>query len=462
MQIAEFKGKRVLIVGLAKTGVALAKLLAEQGARVTINDLRPESDFSAALAELSGYPLRAEFGAHRIETFLDQDLILVSPGVPISQPAFEEAKKRNIPISNDLELAFSLTRAPILAISGTNGKTTTTTLLGDIFTRSGKKFILGGNIGTPLSPLVCEHPEAEFIIAEVSSFQLEVIRRFCPRVGVMLNITPDHLDRYTSLDAYIEAKARLFANQTAEDFALVNAKDPATPTLLQKRQGAGRLLFFRTDDAAPTEEEGIRLQGTEAVVCLDGRSEPICSLARMKLSGEHNRQNVLAAALAAWLCGVEQTAIQSSIDEFCGLSHRIEFVAEIKGVRFIDDSKGTNVDAVVRAIETVCGPIWLILGGRDKENDYHPLIPLVRERVRGILAIGESKDKVAKFFQGIVPVYRFDSFRDAVQQGFSLALPGDTVLLSPACASFDMFESYAHRGQVFKQLVQEIKDAQQR
>ncbi|MEW6380422.1 MAG: UDP-N-acetylmuramoyl-L-alanine--D-glutamate ligase [bacterium] len=457
MHISEFKGKRVLIVGMAKTGVALAKLLAEQGALVTINDIRPEAEFSAVLSELQGLSYRAEFGTHRVETFLDQDLILVSPGVPIRQQAFEEARSHNIPISNDLELAFMLTRAPFLAIAGTNGKTTTTTLLGDIFTRAGRNIILGGNIGTPLSPLVCEQPEAEFIIAEVSSFQLEVIHRFRPRVGIMLNITPDHLDRYASWDEYVQAKARLFANQTAEDFALINARDAATPQLLAMRQGSGKLLFFRTD--APVDE-GVMIRGTDVVARLDGREEHICSLGRMKLSGGHNRENVLTAALTAWLCRIDQAAIQHSIDEFTGLSHRIEFVAEIRGVRFIDDSKGTNVDAVVRAIESITGPIWLILGGRDKENDYHPLIPLVRDRVRGILAIGESREKVDRFFRQIVPVYCFDSFKGAVQQGFSLAAPGDTVLLSPACASFDMFQSYAHRGQVFKQLVQELKDAE--
>jgi len=521
MHISEFKGKRVLIVGMAKTGVALARLMAEQGALVTINDIRPESEISSALHGLEGLSCRSEFGSHRLETFLEQDLILVSPGVPVQQKAFAEARKQNIPISNDLELAFSLTSAPFLAVAGTNGKTTTTSLLGDIFERAGKRIIVGGNIGTPLSPLVCERPETEFIIAEVSSFQLETIHRFRPLVGIMLNITPDHLDRYASWDEYVEAKARLFANQVAGDFALINAKDAATPQLLSRRGGAGKLLFFQAGgdsrsvssidawtrgartqgvrtDASPVSpapaaasvavEEGVMIQGTDIIVRFNSsktpasglgdtgtkrqgdispshgcREERICSIEQAKLRGEHNQENILAAVLTAWLCHIDRSVIQKSIEEFSGLSHRIEFVAEIKGVRFIDDSKGTNVDAVIRAIQSIDGgkSIWLILGGRDKGNEYQPLVPLVKDRVKGILAIGESREKVNQFFRDIVPVYcadsLADSFKEAVHRGFSMASAGDSVLLSPACASFDMFTSYAHRGQVFKQLVEELK-----
>jgi len=330
-------------------------------------------------------------------------------------------------------------------------------LMGDIFHRAGKEILLGGNIGFPLSPLVFEQPEAEFIIAEVSSFQLETIQTFRPWLGIMLNITPDHLDRHPGWSDYVKAKARLFKNQTARDFALVNGQDKATSELLAQRQGFGKLLFFRTD--APIEE-GVMIQGEDIVIRLAGQEELICSVKRTRLPGEHNRQNIIAAALAAWLCRVDGAVIQRAIDEFDGLGHRIEFVAEIGGIRFIDDSKGTNVGAVIKAIQSLKGPIWLILGGKDKENDYCPLIPVIEKRVKGILAIGESKKKIDRFFHGKVPVYSMDSLREAVYLGFSLANPGDAVLLSPACASFDMFESYEHRGEVFKQIVRETEYAQ--
>lgn len=457
MHISEFKGKKVLVVGLGKTGMALARLMAGGGALVTINDIHPEEEMAFALEELKGVSCRSEFGVHKIETFLDQDLILVSPGVPLQQKAFEAARQKRIPIYNDLELAYSLTSTPFLAVAGTNGKTTTTTLMGDIFHRAGKEILLGGNIGFPLSPLVCEQPKAEFIIAEVSSFQLETIQTFRPWLGIMLNITPDHLDRHPGWSDYVKAKARLFENQTAQDFALVNGQDKATSELLAQRQGFGKLLFFRTD--APVEE-GVMIQGEDIVIRLAGQEELICSVKRTKLPGEHNRQNIIAAALAAWLCRIDGAVIQRAIDEFDGLGHRIEFVAEIGDVRFIDDSKGTNVGAVIKAIQSLKGPIWLILGGKDKENDYCPLIPVVEKRVKGILAIGESKKKIDQFFHGKVSVYSMDSLREAVYLGFSLANPGDAVLLSPACASFDMFESYEHRGQVFKQIVREIEYAQ--
>ncbi|MGA1874625.1 MAG: UDP-N-acetylmuramoyl-L-alanine--D-glutamate ligase [bacterium] len=447
------KGKKILIVGLGKTGIALARLMAQEGALVTVNDIQTEGELDRALKELGDIPYRSALGEHKVEIFLDQDLILASPGVPLHQKAFEAARQRGIPISNDLELAYSLTSAPFIAVSGTNGKTTTTTLIGDIFRQAGRRIILGGNIGFPLSPLVCEQPEAELVIAEVSSFQLELIQTFRPQVGIMLNITPDHLDRYPQWKDYLEAKARLFMNQTPRDFAIINAQDEATPQLSAMRGGHGNVLFFRADGPV---EEGIMIQERDVVVRLNGREECMCSLDGVSLAGEHNRQNILAAVLAARLSGIDRDVIQRAIEDFKGLSHRLEFVAEVNGVRFIDDSKGTNVDAVVKAIQGLSGPIWLILGGRDKGNDYGPLISSVKERVKGILAIGESKGKVDQVFRETVPVYCMDSLEEAVRSGFHLASPGDVILLSPACASFDMFDSYAHRGQVFQHIVREM------
>lgn len=453
--ISDLAGQRVLIVGLGKTGLALARLLIQEGALVTINDQQPWEQHAAALAELEGSPYRADFGCHRVETFLAQDLILVSPGVPLNQAAFQAARQKGIPLLNDLELAYSLTKAPFLAVAGTNGKTTATTLLGEIYKKAGKSIVFGGNIGIPLTPLVCSQPDCEFVIAEVSSFQLEVIHEFRPWIGIMLNITPDHLDRYASWSDYVETKARLFINQKKTDYAMVNAHDQATEELLAKRAGAGRLVFFQTKDQG---REGVLVQDNQVVARLAGREEIICSLSNWKLPGEHNLENLLPIIWSAWLSGIDGQVIQKSLEGFHGLSHRIEFVAEIGGVRFIDDSKGTNVDAVIRAIQSIKEPIWLILGGRDKGNDYSPLLQVMTGRVKGVLAIGESRKKVEDFFHGKFPVFGADSMKEAIETGLAQAVAGDTVLLSPACASFDMFDSYAHRGRVFQQIVREMKD----
>ncbi len=457
MQLTEFKIKKVLIVGCGKTGIALAKLFAHIGSEVTINDFQSEEQLAPQLEELKGITFRGAFGAHRTEVFLDQDFIFASPGVPLQQEAFNMARQKGIPISNDLELAFSLTKAPFIAVSGTNGKTTVTSLIGEIFQEAGKKVIIGGNIGTPLSPIVYAKPDIEYVIAEVSSFQLEVIQKFRPWIGIMLNITPDHLDRYAQFEDYLKAKARLLINQRVGDFAVVNIQDAVTSRFLSLNEGAGKVLYFNID--APVSQ-GVTMEGKDIIARIENRDQLICTIDKSKLIGDHNRQNIVAAATAAWLAGIKGGIIQHTIENFSGLSHRLEFVTKINNVHFINDSKGTNVGAVIKAIESIKGPIWLILGGKDKGNDYLPLIAITGNHIKGILAIGESRDKIDKNFQNKVPVYKTNSLQEAVNLGYSMARPEDVVLLSPGCASFDMFNNYAHRGQVFKEIIQDLGNAQ--
>ena len=451
----DLAGKRVLVVGLARTGIVTALFSAGYGATVTATDERPETELQETAARLRAAGVTLELGGHRAESFLDQDLIVVSPGVPAKLPELELARARGIPVWSEIELAWRFLRGKLIAITGSNGKTTTTSLVAHILQTAGIPTLIGGNIGTPLLALVENSMDTTVTVAEISSFQLETTEKFRPEIGVLLNLTPDHLDRHASFDEYAQAKVRMFENQLERDIAILNADDPEITRRMptkphifwfsrQKRVAAG--AFLRD------EQIFFRNEGSE--VALARRDE-------ISLRGEHNVENVLAACAAAYLAGADPAAIASGIKTFKGVEHRLEFVAEVSGVQFYNDSKATNVDAAVKAIEAFPGPLIVILGGKDKGSPYTPLRELLRERARLAILIGAAADKIAEDLGDAVPLERAGTLDRAVHLAMQTAQPGDTVLLAPACSSFDQFENYEQRGRTFKELVASLENQNQ-
>jgi UDP-N-acetylmuramoylalanine--D-glutamate ligase len=444
--------KRVLVVGLARTGLVTALFCAGYGAIVTATDERTEPELADTAARLRAAGVKLELGGHVTTSFLGQDLIVVSPGVPAKFPALELARAQGIPVWSEIELAWRFLRGKLIAITGSNGKTTTTSLVAHILKTADVPVMVGGNIGTPLLALVENSMDTTVTVAEISSFQLETIEKFRPEIGVLLNLTPDHLDRHASFEEYAAAKMRMFENQIERDMAILNADDPEITRRMpvkphifwfsrQKRVAAGAFLrdgqiFFRNE-------------GSE--VALARREEIL-------LRGEHNVENVLAACSAAFLAGADPGAIANGVKTFNGVEHRLEFVAEISGVQFYNDSKATNVDAALKAIEAFPGPLIVILGGKDKGSPYTPLRALLHERARMALLIGAAAEKIAEDLGDSLPVTNARELDSAVQIAIRNARPGDTVLLAPACSSFDQFENYEHRGRTFKELVARLKD----
>lgn len=457
----ELENRRVLVVGLARTGIATALFCAGRGARVTATEERGEAQVAEAAAKLRAAPMprgaagvALELGGHREETFLAQDLIVPSPGVPFAMPLLAKARAKGIAVWSEIELAWRFLRGRLVAITGSNGKTTTTSLVGHVLETAGVPTLVGGNIGTPLISLAEVSSESSVMVAEVSSFQLENIVAFRPDVGVLLNLTPDHLDRHATMEEYARAKARLFANQTEADAAVINADDAQLAALAPSRP-----RVFRFSRSA-TVAAGTYVRGEE-IVFRQGNNETIllrrCDIG---LRGEHNVENVLAAATAARLVGVAPEAIAEGVRSFAGVEHRLEFVAEVGGVNFYNDSKATNVDATLKALDAFAGGLLVILGGKDKGSDYAPLRePLVR-RARKALLIGAAAEKIGAQLAGAVAMESSGTLERAVASAFAQARPGDTVLLAPACASFDQFENYEHRGRVFKQLVRQLERTQ--
>jgi len=450
----ELSGKRVLVVGLARTGIATALFCASRGARVTASEERPEGEVAEAAAKLREAGCTLEFGGHNDGTFLAQDLIVPSPGVPQDLAQLIAARSDHIPIWSEIELASRFLCGRVVAITGSNGKTTTTALVGHILEASGLPVIVAGNIGTPLISRVSESSDSTVTVVEVSSFQLEIIDTFRPDVSVLLNITPDHLDRHVSLEAYSNAKARLFENQTPKDAAVINADDPGAAQYAPEEGGPQLFWFSRTRHVA----NGAYLRDDQVVFRRDGAETVVLRRADIGLRGEHNVENVLAATAASILIGASPSAVASGVQSFAGVEHRIEFVAEINGVSYFNDSKATNVDATLKALDAFpCGLI-LILGGKDKGSDYGILRKPLRERARFVLLIGAASEKIESQLRGVVPVIHAATLQRAVEIAFERAHIGETVLLAPACASFDQFENYEHRGRVFKQLVRNLAE----
>ncbi len=443
---------KTLVVGLGISGRAVCALLRSRGAEVSATDLRSRPEFNGALdaIEQAGCPLR--LGGHRLEDFLDKDLIIVSPGIPLEIEPLQQARERGIEIVGELEWSSRQVSLPVIAVTGTNGKTTTTALIGEMLKQAGKTPFVGGNIGTPLSDWILSGRQADILVLELSSFQLDSATTFRPDTGVLLNVTEDHLDRYKSFKAYEDSKLSLFRRQNRANFAVINGDDPICRERIKDIPGTV-LIYSSSDPAANARVEG----STIRLAVLDkGKFE--IGLKKTTLQGTHNRENIMAAALAAFCMGAPAGAIQAAVDRFGGFPHRVEWVRNWKGIDFYDDSKGTNVGAVVKALAGFDRPVLLLLGGRDKLGSYEPLFAPLIARGKGVFAFGEAGPRIYSQFRGKVPVGLYPDLGSAFQDAVSRASSGDVVLLSPACASFDQYEGYAHRGDHFKKLVAELGD----
>jgi len=446
----ELKGKKVLVVGLGKSGLAAALFLRRRGAQVTVSDLRSAQALSNEIPSLLEAGIVVEAGGHGLLTFRRQDLIVVSPGVPLNTPELVQVRNLGLPIIGELELAARFLKGEVLAITGSNGKTTTTTLCGEIFSAGGLKTLVAGNIGLPVIETVDQSKPGAWSVLEVSSFQLETTESFHPRIAMILNITPDHLDRHGTFENYVAMKEKIFANQTGEDFLILNGDDPVVQQAASRaksqvlwfsrskivRRGAflmnGMVMFRASEQASPL---------------------PVVPLAEIPLKGEHNIENVLAAVCAACVAQIPAEVIGRVVASFHAVEHRLEWIASIHGVDYYNDSKATNVDATAKAIASFPGNIHLILGGKDKDSDYTQLNALLRARVKAVYTIGAAAEKIEGQIAGVVPITRAGTLEAAVSQAAGQAVAGDVILLAPACSSFDQFENYEHRGRVFKQLV---------
>ncbi|HWB32676.1 MAG TPA: UDP-N-acetylmuramoyl-L-alanine--D-glutamate ligase [Acidobacteriaceae bacterium] len=450
------KNKRVLVVGLGKSGLAAALFLRDHGARVTVSEARSMTALEKEIPALLDAGIMVEAGGHGLLTFRRQDLIVVSPGVPYDTPELQQVRSFKMPdfeIIGEVELASRFLQGKIVAITGSNGKTTTTTLVGKIFTDAGLATLVGGNIGIPVIELVARSGPETWSVLEVSSFQLETIAAFRPKISVVLNITPDHLDRHGSFENYAAAKTRITENQTAEDFLVLNGEDK--PTQMVAAKSRAQIYWFSPQRPI---KQGAFVHGESiAFIPREGaKAEPVMPVAEIPLKGTHNVENVLAAVCAARLAGIPAESIRESVRTFRAVEHRLEFVAATGGVEFYNDSKATNVDATKKALEAFGGGVHLILGGKDKDSDYTELAALVRARVKTIYTIGSAAEKIERHLEGAAKIITAGTLDAAVRRAAEDASAGDVVLLAPACASFDQFENYEHRGRVFKEIVKQL------
>jgi UDP-N-acetylmuramoylalanine--D-glutamate ligase len=448
------KNKRVLVVGLGKSGLSSALFLRQQGAQVTVSDTRSAEALAKEIPALLDAGIMVESGGHGLLTFRRQDLIVVSPGVPMDTPEVKQVKAFGLPVIGELELASRFLQGKVVAITGSNGKTTTTTLVGKIFADAGLPTQVGGNIGLPVIDLVANSTPETINVLEVSSFQLETIEEFHPWISIVLNITPDHLDRHGSFENYAAAKTRITERQEPGDFLVLNAEDKPTQMVAAKT----RAQIFWFSPRRPIKQ-GAFVHG-ESIFFLakeGGTPEPIMPVSEITLKGAHNVENVLAAICAARLAGIPAEKIRGSVAAFKAVEHRLEFVRNLRGVDFYNDSKATNVDAAMKAVASFPGGIHLILGGKDKNSDYTAMADLLQQRVKAIYTIGSAAEKIEHQLNGVVKIVSAETMQTAVAEAAKAAASGDVVLLAPACSSFDQFQNYEHRGQVFQQLVNELK-----
>ncbi len=443
----EIKGKKVLVLGLARTGRECARFLAQRGASVQVTDVRSEEELKQEMETLAALPIRYFLGGEDPDWLEGVDIIVPSPGVPAENVLLKEGSRRGIKILSEIEFACRFLRAPLVAITGTNGKSTTTTLVGEMLKASGAKVFVGGNIGTPLIGFV--GGDWEWGVVEVSSFQLEWIEEFRPRISVLLNLTEDHLDRYPNFRAYCQAKQRIFEAQDANDIAILS-RDDRLVWEMRKRIRA-RVVSFGFSEV----DDGVFVAARE-MIWRDGSREEKFPLSRVKIQGVHNVENMMAAIAAAKSAGVSASAIQKVLEDFPGLEHRLEFVREKDGVRYYNDSKGTNVGAVVKSLASFSDPVILLAGGVDKGGDYGILRQEIRQKVRRLVLFGEAQEIIARALGDLTETVIVENLEAAVGDAFAHARAGEVVLLSPACSSFDMFRNYAERGQVFKSLVQAL------
>lgn len=460
--MSKYKGKKVLVVGFGLSGVAVAKYMSKQGARVTVTDMKQKADLNDSVNACGDLKIEYELGKHNNKTFHSVDLIVVSPGVPLNIKPLEEAREKSIPITSEIELAIAAIKEPIIAVTGTNGKTTTTTLIGEMFKADGKIAYVGGNIGKPLIDYVTEGQKADVIVAELSSFQLELTEKLTPAVAVFTNLEEDHLDRYGDMQAYTAAKKKLLKACDRNSFVILNY-DSANIAKF-KDENVGKLLWF-------TKKNPIHIGGNFAedfcgaycdgqprsVIAKVNGKEEVYDLSQFRLFGEHNRENLLAAVCAARAMGVAPKAIQSVISTFKGVSHRLEFIRKKDGVFFFNDSKGTNVMSVQRSLAAFsANPIILIAGGKDKGGDFAPLIDLVKKKCKILILLGEAKEKINRAIGDFAETYLVGTFEEAVLLAYQKSRSGDIILLSPGCASYDMFKNYEERGDYFKKLVSQL------
>ena len=442
-------GEKVLVIGAARSGLAGAEFLAKQGNEVVLTDMKQAVQVDN-LAELG---VSFVWGEQPDVEAIKPDYIVMSPGVPLTIPPVKYAKEHGIPVIGELELAYRNCKAPFAAITGTNGKTTTTTLIGELMKKTGRQVFVGGNIGVPIITYADKLQEEDIVVAEVSSFQLETVESFCPHLALMINLTPDHLDRHGDMAGYLAAKARIFENQKESDYLVLNYDDEALRELAP--QSRGKVIFFSQKHKL---EEGVYLDGSQVMLALNGESLFICNADEIAIKGKHNLENSMGAIAFAYLSGVHAEDIRDVLMTFQGVEHRLEPVRTLNEVLYINDSKGTNPDSTIKAIEAYDRPIVIILGGKNKGVPFTELSGLVKERVKKAVLVGQAKEELAEALDaaGFNDYVRTESFEEAVTKAAELAEPGDIVLLSPACTSWDMFSSFEERGRLFKKLVMEL------
>ena len=446
--------KNVLVVGLGESGLAAAKWLVRQGSQVTVSEVRKKADFNKdVVADLFRSGVKLEFGGHRIKSFLESDLIVVSPGISLDIKPLSQARDQGVSIIGEIELASRYLKTPCIAVTGTNGKSTVVNLIVEMLRKGGKRVFVGGNIGRPLTYYIAGEQEVDYVVLEVSSFQLDTTQTFSPLMALILNITPDHLDRYADYTSYVSSKERVFANQGPEQILILNDDD----LLLRKEQPKNGSTVYRYGlESKPERVAALENGGIAAK--LPGEAAITFHLERFSLPGRHNKTNLMAAIITCLVLKIPPSAIQEVIDHFQGLLHRIERVDTVRGITFYDDSKATNIDAAIKSITSFSKPIVLIAGGRDKGSDYHRLVEAASEKVKRAVFLGEASGLLSAAFGNKISWSMATSMIDAVSLAFNQAQKGDVVLLAPACASFDMFKDFNHRGEVFKDAVRRLKN----
>jgi UDP-N-acetylmuramoylalanine--D-glutamate ligase len=445
-----FAGKKIVVIGMGKTGIATALFLGKQGAKVTVTDEKPFDQWSAEF-ELIAKEKWLEIGKYNADILADAGMVIPSPGVPPYNDLLVAALKKKIPVISEIELAYRFLKIPLIAVTGTNGKTTTTTLLGEILKHSGKKIFVGGNIGTPLIGYVESSNKDDFVVAEISSFQLQWVDKFHPFIAMLLNVTSDHFNYHGSFAEYRRIKARVFARQDKNDIAILNAADQAQEGIEENIRS--KIVKFSSSNEL---KSGIFLKNNTIIFRMPDNDEEQYPLNMIKLPGLHNAENVMAAIVAARFCGCSPEIIIASIADFRGLPHRIEFAGEKNSVKFYDDSKGTNVGSVIRALDTFAKPVILLLGGRDKNGDFETLKPLLPTKTKKVILFGEAQKRIASLIGESVPVLKKLKLGEAIEIAYKNSQPGDVILLSPGCASFDEFTDYKERGDFFKKVVRDL------
>jgi len=446
----EFANKKIVVLGAGISGISVARILQQLGASVVVSDAKPIEQFEQDFTELQASGVGLALGNQNEELLEGIDYLVVSPGISIYIPLVSAARKRGISVISEVEVAYRLSEAPMIAITGTNGKTTTTTMVGEMLKTTGRQIGVGGNIGAALSEQALEVKSDGFVVAEISSFQLEGVTRFRPRIAVILNLTPDHLDRHRTMEVYQQMKEQVFSRQQASDYLVLNYDDIAVRGMAKR--ASGKVVYFSRQQLL---DEGIYVENGKIRLNLDGKKTDICAVNDIKIKGGHNVENALAACAVAYIVGVRPDAITEVLKTFSGVEHRMEPVAEIAGVEYYNDSKATNPESSIKALEAFEGRIILIAGGRDKNTDLTEFMKLAKERVDHMILLGEAKQRFveAAAQQGVKNIHKVATFGEAVTLAHKLAQPPQVVVLSPACASYDMFNNYEERGKAFKNLV---------